>query len=269
LTTSYYLRAAVGADDNVALRPENSVDAASGQRDEFTEWLAGASLDLAGTWRVDAGATALRHRRLDDFDQSGLFLGMRRSFGVAWNPQLGVHAAQFSLGGEVFERSVSVSLGGTRQLGSRRLRAQMRGTVVDGTGAYPGLDGARGNLTLDYEWSMAAWNFGAHARFEIASSEDPAFEYRQAALGVSSSWAVSPRWTLGADAALRRYDYARSMDDTASREETRGSLALTAGVQLHPRVRAVLRFEREDNDSSLDSRDFGRNRVSLSIDAWR
>jgi tetratricopeptide (TPR) repeat protein len=269
-SASYYLRAGAGSDDNVALRPEATGDIASGQRDDFTEWLASASLDLTGTWRFDAGATALRHRRLDDFDQSSVFLGARRIFGsTSWTPQLGIQAAQFSLGGEVFERSVSVSLRGTRQLaGARRLRAQLRGTTVDGRGAYPGLDGARGDLSFDYEWSVAAWNLGAHGRIELTSSEDPTFEYRQAALGFSARWALSPRWTLGTEAGLRRYEYAGIPDGAGSRQETRGAFALVAGVHLHPRVQALLRYEHEDNDSTLDSRDFGRNRLLLSVEAW-
>jgi hypothetical protein len=267
---SYYTRAGVGYDDNVALRSASLDTAASGDADEYGELLFISSYTF-GAWRVDTGGSVLEYASLDEFSQHGYFLGAARGFRAdRWYFEAGAFGAQASLGGDVYERSVAAGVQATRALyGGGRLRAQLRGTSVQGKGDFTGLSGERTELGLYYEKYWRAWSFGAHARAERDASEDPIFASRWVQIGANASYALSPLWTVTASAAWRRIRHPAQPDIVGGWEDQRATTLLGITRALWQRAQIFVRYERELNDSPVAGYDYGRDRICASVEMWR
>ncbi|HET9865110.1 MAG TPA: tetratricopeptide repeat protein [Steroidobacteraceae bacterium] len=267
---SYYTRAGIGYDDNVALRSASLDTAASGDSDEYGELIFATSYSN-GPWRFDTGGSILQYASLDEFSQNGYFLGAARGFrSEAWYFEAGAFGSQSSLGGDVYERSVAAGVRATRAFyGGSRLHAQLRGTSVRGKGDFSGLTGERAELGLYYEKSWRAWNFGAHSRAERDDSDDPIFEMRWVQLGANATCSLSPLWEVTASAAWRRTTHAAQSEDVPGWRDTRVTTLLGITRALWRHAQLFVRYERELNDSPVAGYDYGRNRVSASIEIWR
>jgi tetratricopeptide (TPR) repeat protein len=267
---SMYARGGLGHDDNVALRSESLDIPGSGEDDTFAELLVAGSYAFLPSWRVDGAAGSTRYASLDEFDQSALSLGVARELSIGdWNVELGGHASQLSLGGDVYEQSAAASAHAARtyqQLGT--LRAHVRLSSVDGKGEFAGLSGTRTNLGVQYESAWRSVGFVAHARAETNDADDAVFASRWFELGGEVRWAASPLWSFAADAALRRTRH-RAEPAEDSYTDRRVAFRLEAMRTLGKQAQVSVRYERERNGSPNDAYDYERNWLAASIEIWR
>jgi tetratricopeptide (TPR) repeat protein len=267
---SYYTRAGIGYDDNVALRSASLDSAGSGDSDEYGEIVFASSYSI-GAWRVDTGGSVLQYASLHDFSQNGYFLGGARGFRTEnWYFEAGAFGAQASLGGDVYERSIAAGVQATHAFyGGSRLRAQARGTSVGGKGEFTGLSGQRTELGLYYDKYWRAWNFGAHTRAERDDTDDPIFEMRWVQVGANATYSFSPLWAMTASAAWRRTSHAAQSEAVRGWNDTRVTTLVGITRALWRQAQLFVRYERELNDSPVAGYDYGRNRVCASVELWR
>lgn len=269
-TWSYYTRGGLGYDDNVALRSSSIDSAASGAADSYGELIFAGSYSF-GAWRLDTGAATLEYLEQDEYSQSVFSLGAARGFRLDnWYFEAGAYGAQFSLGGEVFERNAGIGAQATRMLSSGdRLRAQLRAVSVQGKGEFEGLTGQRTELGVYYDKAWRAWNFGAHLRSELNDSEDPVFETRWFQVGADARYAWSPLWGATAVAALRRIQHAAQSDTVGRWNDQRATLQLGLTRALWKQGQLFLRVEHERNSSPVAGYDYERNWIAASVETWK
>jgi hypothetical protein len=267
---SIYARGGVGHDDNVALRSESLDIPGSGEDDTFTELLAAGSYSFLPSWRVSGAAGAIRYSSLDDFDQTALSLGVERQIAIGdWYVELGGHASQLSLGGDVYERSTAVSANAAKVFAALgTLRAHVRLSAIDGQGDFAGLSGTRTNLGVQYESVWRSIGFVVRARAEENDSDDAAFASRWTELGAEARWAASPLWSLAAEAALRRTRHPTSLA-AESWTDRRAAFRLEAIRTVGKQAQISVRYERERNRSPFDAYDYERNWIAAAIEVWR
>jgi tetratricopeptide (TPR) repeat protein len=269
-TWSYYTRGGIGYDDNVALRSSSIDTAASGAADEYGELIAAGSYSF-GAWRIDTGAAALEYFEQDEYSQSVFSLGASRGFRLEnWYFEAGAFGAQYSLGGDVYERNAGIGAQATRMFaGGNRLRAQVRAASVKGKNDFEGLTGKRTELGLYFDKAWRAWNFGAHTRAELNDAEDPLFETRWIQLGADARYAWSPLWGFTAMAALRRIEHAAQPDTVGSWNDNRATLQLGLTRALWRQGQLFLRVEHERNSSPVAGYDYDRNWIAASVETWK
>ena len=269
---SLYARTGLGYDDNVALRSQSIDSPGSGQDDSYGELLLAGSYTFRPYWRVDAAAGLLRYRSLDEFDQTALSLGgVREMSAGGWYIELGAYGTQFSLGGDVYEKSLAASAQATRAFSNRQsLRAQLRATSVNGEASFSGLSGSRTDLGLLYDWGWRSWDFGAHARAEFNDSEDPVFATRWTELAAEAKWSATPLWSYGGGLTWRSTRHPAQPDASlAAWEDHRTTLRLEVTRTLVKQVELFMRYEHETNQSPVAVSDYRRNWVAVSIEFWR
>jgi len=266
----FYTRTGIGHDDNVALRSASFEGSATGEADAFGE-LIFASTYSFGHWRIDTGASLQQYETLHDFNQNAYFLGAGRSFRTdKWYFELGANGSQASLGGDVYERNVAAGAQATRMfVDGSRLRAQLRGTSVEGQGAFTGLTGKRTELGLYFDTHWRSWNVGAHTRAEEDDSEDPIFESRWIELGADAGYALSPLWGVTAGTTFRQTRHPAQSETLASWNDKRATLLLGFTRTLWQHTQLFLRYEFERNDSPIAGYDYDRSQVLASVEFWR
>jgi len=266
----YYTRAGIGYDDNVALRSASFESSASGEADAYGELVLATTYAL-GQWRLDSGASLLQYETLRDFNQNSFYLGGARSFRTdKWYFELGATGSQASLGGDVYERDVAAAVQATRMfLGGGRLRTQLRGTSVEGQGAFTGLTGERMELGVYFEKRLREWSLSAHARAQTDDSEDPIFTSRWVQVGADAGYSFSPLWGVALSAALRRTRHPVQSETLPGWDDDRATLLVGITRTLWKRTQLFVRYEMERNDSPVPGYDYDRNRVAASVEMWR
>lgn len=262
---SLYVRSGAGHDGNVALRSDSIDTPGIGQDDAFGELMLAGSYSFLPSWRFDGAAGLLRYADLDEFDQDAFSFGVVHGTTVnAWRLEPGVFVTQFSLGGDVYERSAAALVEASRVLSGRGwLRAQVRISAVNGEGDFSGLSGSRSELALRYEWDgLQSLRFGAQARAEVNETEDEVFGSRWIEIGADARWVASPQWTLVAGATLRQ-----SQQDAWNDDRTAFRLEATRSLWEHAQL--FVRYEHEQNQSPVAQSDYERNWVAASIEFWR
>jgi hypothetical protein len=202
--------------------------------------------------------------------QTALSLGVAHQLQVRdWQLELGGHASQLSLGGDVYERSTAVSANAAKVFGQHgTLRAHLRLSAIDGQGDFSGLSGTRTNLGAQYETVWRSIGFVARARAEDNDSDDAVFASRWYELGGEARWAASPLWSLAAETAFRRTRHPTSAA-AESWTDRRVAFRLEASRTLGKQAQVSVRFERERNRSPFEAYDYERNWVVASIESWR
>ncbi|HEU5136895.1 MAG TPA: tetratricopeptide repeat protein [Steroidobacteraceae bacterium] len=269
---SLYARSGVGFDGNVALRSDSIDTAGSGQDDAFGELMLAGSYSFRPSWRLDGAMGLLRYAELDEFNQSALSFGVVHGMTLdAWRLEPGVYLSQFSLGGDVYERSAAASVEASRALaGAGWLRAQLRISSVDGEGDFSGLSGSRSEIGLRYEWEgQQSLRFGALARAEFNDSEDTVFESRWVEIGADARWVFSPQWTFVAIATLRQTRHPTQPEVQDAWDDERTAIRLEAIRLLWSRAQLFVRYEHERNQSPIEENDYDRDWVAASIEIWR
>jgi len=268
---SYYARAGIGYDDNVALRSESIETPGIGQDDTFAEILAAGSYSFLPSWRIDGAAGLMRYSDFDEFDQTALSLGVARGIDLgSWYFELGGYATQLSLGGEVYERSGAAAAQASRRFeGFGTLRGQLRWSSVDGNGDFSGLTGSRTELNVQYDWSWSGLSFSAHTSTEVNDSEDEIFASRWVELGGVARWDATPLWSFSADVRLRRTRHPDQPEVREGWEDKRQSYRLEATRSLWKDAQLWVRFGHERNASPVDAYDYNRNWVAASVEVWR
>ena len=269
---SLYARSGLGYDGNVALRATSIDTTGSGRGDSFGELMLAGSYSLRPSWRFDGAVGLLRYADLDEFNQDALSFGVVHGMTLnAWHLEPGVYVTQFSLGGNVYERSAAASAEATRTfVGYGLVRAQLRVSTVNGEGDFSGLTGSRSELGLRYEWEgRKAWRFGTQARAEFNDSEDEVFASRWLEIGADARWTASPQWTFVAGATLRQTRHpAPSMTQDAWNDD-RTAIRLEATRLLWDHAQLFVRYEHEHNQSPIAENDYDRDWVAASIEFWR
>ncbi len=269
---SLYARTGLGYDDNVALRSQSIDTPGSGQADEFGELLLAGSYTFQPSWRIDAAAGLLRYHDLNGFNQTALSLGAVRGIPLdAWYLEFGAYGTQFTLGGDVYEKSLAASAQATYAFSARQsLRTQLRAASVNGEGVFSGLSGSRTDLGLLYDWGWRAWTFGAHARAEFNNSEDDVFATHWMELSAEAKWSATPRWSYGGGFTWRSTRHPAQPDaDLAAWDDHRTTLRIEAARTLVKQVQLLMRYEYERNQSPVEFSDYQRNWVAVSIEFWR
>ena len=267
---SYYSRGGFGYDDNVSLRSSSIEGTATGVEDTYGELIFAGSYSF-GAWRVDASGAMLEYTSHNEFSQSIYSLGGARVFTLEnWYFEVGASGAQFSLGGDVYERDVAASALASRVFsGGSRLRAQFRASQVEGKGVFTGLTGDRKELGLFFDRNWRSWIFGVHARAEDNDSEDPLFASRWFQVGTEARYALSPSWGLTASAALRRIQHPAQPEILDSWNDNRATLQLGVTRALWKQTQLFVRVEHERNSSPVVGYDYDRNWIAASIENWR
>jgi tetratricopeptide (TPR) repeat protein len=271
-TWSLYARSGAGFDGNVALRSASIDTTGSGKEDAFGELMLAGSYSLRPSWRFDGAVGLLRYADLDEFDQDALSFGVVHGMTQgAWHLEPGVYVTQFSLGGDVYERSAAASAEATRAFfGSGWLRAQVRVSTVNGEGDFSGLSGSRSELGLRYEWEgRKALRFGAQARAEFNDSDEEVFASRWLEIGADARWTASPRWTFVAGATLRQTRHPAQSTTLDAWDDDRTAFRLEATRVLWEHAQLFVRYEHEHNQSSTAENDYDRDWVAASIEFWR
>jgi hypothetical protein len=267
---SYYSRGGVGYDDNVSLRSDSIEGSASGDSDGYGELIFAGSYSF-GSWRFDTGGAVTEYFDQDEYSQSSLSLGGARGFALEnWWLEMGVHGAEYSLGGAAFERNVTATLQANRTFyGGGRIRAQLRGGAVDGQGEYWGLTGERIEAGFYYDRSWRRWTFGAHTRVQDNTSEDALYASRWIQLGAEVRYVASPLWGVVASAALRRIQHPAVSDTLPGWDDNRQTLLLGVTRSIRRYMQLFLRCQLERNDSPVADYDYDRNWIALSLETWR
>ena len=267
---SLYARSGAGYDDNVALRSGSIDTVGSGKGDAFGELMLAGSYSFRPSWRFDAAAGLLRYADIDEFDQTALSFGAVHGMTLgAWRLEPGVYATQFSLGGDVYERSAAAAAEAARDLYGGKLRAQVRFNAVNGEGDFSGLSGSRSELGLKYEWSMQAWRFGTHAGAEFNNTEDEAFGSRWIEIGAEARWVFSPVWTFLAGTTLRQTRHPAPSETQDGWDDDRTAFRLEATRLIWANAQLYVRYEHESNRSPVAQYDYDRDWVAASIEFWR
>jgi hypothetical protein len=268
---SYYARAGLGHDDNVALRAESVNTPGTGKADSFAELLAAGSYSFLPSWRIDGAAGLMRYSKLDDFDQTAWSLGVARGFSFdTWYLELGGYGTQLTLGGDVYERSAAVNALASKQFrGHGTLQGQMRLSSVNGAGDFSGLTGTRTELGAQYEWAWRSLTLAAHARAEFNDSADETFASRWTELGGEARWALSPWWSFSAAARQRHTTHPEVPATQAGFDDRRTTLRLEATRTLWKQVQLYVRYEHEHSQSDVALYDYNRDWIAASIETWR
>jgi len=266
---SLYARSGVGYDDNVALRSASIESVGSGQDDVFGELMLAGSYSFRPSWRLDGAVGLLRYADLDGFNQDALSFGVVHDMTMyGWDLEPGLYATQFSLGGDVYERSAAAAVDATHTFsGYGWLRAQLRISAVNGEGDFSGLTGSRSELGVRYEWNRQSWRFAALASAELNDSEDEVFESRWMEIGADARWAFSPLWTFVAGVTLRqtRHPAQSTLDGW---DDDRMALRLEATRLLWQGAQLFVRYGHESNQSPVVQYDYDRDWVAASIEFW-
>ena len=267
---SYYSRGGVGYDDNVSLRSDSIEGAASGDTDAYGELIFAGSYSF-GKWRFDSGGAVTEYFEQSDYSQSSLSLGMARGFATDnWWLEVGAHGAEYSLGGEAFERNLTATVQANRTFyGGSRIRAQLRAGAVDGQGEYWGLTGERTEAGFYYDRSWRRWTFGAHTRLQDNTADDPIYASRWIQLGAEVRYVASPLWGVVASAALRRIQHPAESATLPGWDDNRQTLLLGVTRSIRRYMQLFLRCQLERNDSPVAGYDYDRNWVALSLETWR
>lgn len=268
---SLYGRTGLGYDGNVALRSESIDSPGSGEDDEFAELFMAGSYSFLPSWRIDAAAGLLRYSNLDDFNQTALSLGLAHGMTrESWYFELGANGTQLTLGGDVYERSVTGSAQVTKAFTNQQsLRAQVRAASVDGEDEFSGITGSRTGFALDYDWGWRSWNFGAHLGSERNETEDEYFAQDWTEWGVDARWAWSPLWNFTAGANWRRTRHPSPSDEQPAWDDRRASLRLEATRSLWKQAQLFVRYEHERSHSPVEVNDYSRDWVAVSLEMWR
>jgi hypothetical protein len=269
---SLYARSGAGYDGNVALRSASIDSTGTGRDDTFGELVLAGSYSVRPSWRVDGAAGLLRYSDLDEFDQDALSLGVVHGMtSYGWHFEPGVYVTQFSLGGDVYERSAAASAEAIRAFAGRgSLRAQLRFSAVNGEGDFSGLTGSRSELGLKYEWAgPRSLRFGAQARAEYNDSEDEAFASRWIEMGADARWSPSAQWTLLAGASYRQTRHPALSTTQQAWDDDRTAFRLEATRLLWQNLQVFVRYEHENNQSPIPENDYDRDWVAASIEYWR
>ena len=267
---SLYARSGAGYDDNVALRSDSIDTTGSGKDDAFGELMLAGSYSFGPSWRFDGAVGLLRYADLDEFNQDALSLGVVHGMTrAAWYLEPGVYATQFSLGSDVYERSVAASVQASHNLfGHGWLRAQLRVSAVNGDGDFGGLSGSRSELGFSYEWALQSWRFSALGRAELNDSEDEVFASRWIEMGADARWTASPQWTFVAGATLRQTRHPAPSTTQDAWDDDRTAFRLEATRLLWENAQLFVRYEHETNQSSIAENDYDRDWVAASIEVW-
>lgn len=267
---SYYARAGIGHDDNVALRAEAVSTPGTGKADSFAELLAAGSYSFLPSWRIDGAAALMHYSKLDDFDQTALSLGVANTLPLhSWYLELGGYGTQLSLGGDVYERSAAVTALASKQFGGGTLRGDMRLSAVNGEGDYSGLSGTRTELGAQYEWAWRSLTFATHVRAEFNDSDDEFFASHWSELGAEARWALSPLWSFSAAARQRHTSHPEVPDTQAAFDDRRTALRLEATRTLWKQAQLYVRYEHEHSQSDVELYDYDRDWIAASIEIWR
>lgn len=267
---SFYARGGAGYDDNVALRSESIDTPGTGQGDSFALLLAAGSYNFLPHWRADGAAGISRYAKLDEFDQTALSLGVTRDFDIErWSIDVGGLATRLSLGGDVYEQSAAVSTQAKRPIGPGTLRVQLQIATVDGEREFSGLSGTRTGGGVEYDWAaMNALTFTAHARGENNDCEDDVFASRWIEGGVAARWAMSPAWSFDSGIRLRETRHPGFPEQPAWTDR-RTTFRVEASRLLWRQANLFARFEHESTKSPVESYEYDRNWVLVSIEYWR
>jgi tetratricopeptide (TPR) repeat protein len=268
---SYYARAGVGHDDNVALRAGSISTPGTGKADSFAELLAAGSYSFLPSWRIDGAAGLMDYSKLDDFDQSALSLGVAHALPFdSWYLELGGYGTQLSLGGDVYERSAAVDALASKQFrGCGTLSGKMRLSAVHGEGDYSGLTGTRTELRGEYQWAWRALTLAAHLSAEFNDSDDEFFASHWTELGAEARWAPSPLWSFSAAARQRHTTHPEVPDTQAQFDDRRTALRLEATRTLWKQAQLYVRYEHERSQSDVELYDYARDWIAASIEVWR
>ena len=268
---SVYARGGIGYDDNVALRSQSIDTPGTGESDSFAVLLAAGSYTFHEHWRIDAAAGLSRYAKLDEFDQTALSVGGTREFAIeGWSIDIGANATQLSLGGDVYEQSVTAAVLAKRPIGPGTLRAQLQISTVDGENDFSGLSGTRTGGGVEYDWAaMQALTFRAHARAENNDTEENVFATRWIEGGVLAHWAYSPTWSFEAGARLRETRHPAPSTEESSFNDRRTTFRLEAARLLWRQVNIIVRYEHERATSPVDAYEYDRNWAVVSIETWR
>ena len=269
---SIYARTGFGYDGNVALRSDSIDSPGSGQSDEFGELFVAGSYSFLPTWRVDAAAGLLRYSDLGDFNQTALSLGVAHRMSLeSWYFELGANGTQLTLGGDVYERSVTAAAQVTRAFSHQQsLHAQLRAASVDGEDEFSGISGSRTGFAIDYTWGWRSWNFAAHASAERNDTQDDFFAQDWNEWGADARWAFSPLWNFSAGATWRRTRHSAQPEfEQPGYEDHRNALRLEATRTLWKQAQEYLRYERERNRSPVEVNEYDRDWIAVSLEFWR
>jgi len=268
---SVYARGGAGYDDNVALRSQSIDTPATGESDSFAVLLAAGSYTFREHWRIDAAAGMSRYAKLDEFDQTALSVGATREFAIeGWSIDVGGNATRLSLGGDVYEQSVTASALAKRPIGPGTLRAQLQVSTVDGENDFSGLSGTRTAGGVEYDWAaIQALTFTAHVRAETNDSEEEVFATRWTEGGVSAQWAYSPTWSFEAGARMRQTRHPAPSTEDSPFSDRRTTFRLEASKLLWRQVNLIVRYEHERATSTVDAYEYDRNWAVVSIETWR
>ena len=268
---SLYGRTGLGYDSNVALRSESIDTPGSGEADESAELFMAGSYSFLPSWRIDAAAGLLRYSNLDAFDQTALSLGLAHGLSLeSWYFEFGANATQLTLGGDVYERSVTGSAQVTKAFSYQQsLSAQVRAASVDGEDEFSGITGSRTGLALDYNWGWRSWNFGAHLGSERNDTQQEFFAQDWTEWGADARWAYSPLWNFTAGASWRRTRHPSPSDEQAAWDERRNALRLEATRTLWKQAQLYVRYEHERNHSPVEENDYSRDSLAVSLEMWR
>jgi hypothetical protein len=256
---------ALGYDDNVALVSSGDVLGVSGTEDTFAELQIAGAAPLRGPWRLDGGVVLLNYLDLDAFDQLNLNAGARYRMPLGdWDGEAGLQLSYATLDGEGFENKRMLVLQASRSLSEEwRLRARYRFSDIDGLQGFGGLDGRRHEIGLRGIWRRDSWDVTVHYRFDSSEHDDVTLSFDRHRLGIDVQRELDENWTVQASLSHDRSRY----DVAAIGSEERSEVELTVGRDLGSRWRAVARYAYADNRADLPEFDYGRNRVSASIEA--
>jgi tetratricopeptide (TPR) repeat protein len=259
-----YASVGAGYDDNVALVSDSDVLGVSGLDDSFVEAQFAFSAPLAETWRFDTGIVLVDYLELNQFDQLSAQGGARYRFlADEWTNEVAVQFAYSMLDGEGFENRQILTLQSSRELVEHwRVLARYRFSQIDGMDEFAGVGGVRQEGSVLLNRSVGAWQFGVSYELESSNLDDDALSTTRHQIAADFHRHWHDLWTLVIDTTLQSTRY-----DEGAGEETRTEVAIAIERALGAGWRVVTRYARADNDSDLPEFNYGRNRISVSIEA--
>lgn len=271
LATLKYFSFGLGYDDNVLLTSDTDTIAASDSNDSFSEVLFFMKKYLGQSsyskqLRVQGSIYSLKYFDLNEYDIGSGNMGLfyRTPFRT-WQFESGLDYTYTLQDNTKFEQIPTANLQLKKYIAENTyLQLRYRLSYFDMLDPdYDYLSGWRQRYEAKCVSFLDALRLAAEYRFEHNDRDNDDYSYLRHRFRLAANYTLNNTWELGASVSLRKSetDYAAGQHRKDDRIISKASLL----YNISKNWVATLDYQYTDNDSNLDSNDYHRNLLTLSL----
>jgi len=256
-----------GYDDNVALRDELGLPAGTTAESPTADIFASIEWPVSGSGNLlfDASLYAVRYFDADEFDQNAIDVGIVYELELgAWLADAGIYANYGTLGGDGFDRGVSLRMRVSRRLTeSAWLRLRFEHQEIEAADSvFAGIDGSRQKIEARYRWYMNDHSFTTRIQFETNDRASESVSPERLRFGVGYRYSPQTGWGFESGVEYRSSDY----DGLAPpRTEDLMTIRIGASRTLKDGWQLLLNYQFSENDSTDSDFAYDRNLLSVGV----